>query len=85
MRIEFQKNIIANLTASRISTKNERKMRVFLKNTYYSVDFINNRLKKLKKNKNDTFKSVEYRFKKADPLNEEIKNFINTCRGQRNQ
>ncbi len=82
VRIEFQKNIIANLTASRISTKNERKMRVFLKNTYYSVDFINNRLKKLKKNKNDTFKSVEYRFKKADPLNEEIKNFINTCRGQ---
>ena len=31
--------------------KNERKMRIFLKNEYYSVDFINNELKKLIKNK----------------------------------
>jgi predicted dehydrogenase len=29
VRIEFSDNIIANLTASRISTKNERKMRIF--------------------------------------------------------
>ena len=47
VRIEFEDNIVANLTASRISTKNERKMRVFLKNTYYSIDFINNELKNL--------------------------------------
>ena len=54
VRLEFDDNVVANLTASRISTKNERKMRLFLKNAYYSVDFIDNELKKLKKNKNDT-------------------------------
>ena len=82
VRIEFDDNVVANLTASRISMKNERKMRIFLRNTYYSVDFINNELKKLKKNKNNTYKSTEYKFKKADALNEEIKNFIKTCYGK---
>ena len=82
VRIEFEDNVVANLTASRISTKNERKMRIFLKNAYYSVDFINNELKRLMKNKNDSFKTTSFQFKKSDSLNEEIKNFINTCYGR---
>ena len=82
VRIEFTNNVVANLTASRISTKNERKMRLFLQNAYYSVDFINNELKKLKKNKNNTFKTRIYKFKKTDSLNDEIKNFINSCYGK---
>ena len=82
VRIEFEDNIIANLTASRISTKNERKMRIFCKDSYYSVDFINNELKKLIKNKNNTFKAKNYIYKKTDTLNDEIKNFLNTCNGK---
>ena len=82
VRLEFDDNVVANLTASRISTKNERKMRLFLKNAYYSVDFINNELKKLKKNKNNTFKTTSYKYEKTDSLNEEIKNFIATCYGK---
>ncbi len=81
VRIEFDKNIVANLTASRISVKNERKMRIFSKNAYYSIDFINSELKKLTKNKNNTFKANTFKFEKSDSLNEEIKNFINTCLG----
>ena len=82
VRIEFKNNVVANLTASRISTKNERKMRIFLKNSYYSVDFINNELKKLNKNKNNTFKHVDYKFKKSDSLRDEINNFIKACYGK---
>ena len=82
VRIEFENNVVANLTASRISTKNERKMRIFLKNAYYSVDFMSNELKRLMKKKNDSFKSTSFQFKKSDSLNEEIKNFINTCHGR---
>ena len=82
VRIEFENNVVANLTASRISTKNERKMRIFLKNAYYSVDFINNELKRLIKDKNNSFKTTSFQFRKSDPLNEEIKNFINTCYGR---
>ena len=82
VRIEFEDNVVANLTASRISTKNERKMRIFLKNAYYSVDFMSNELKRLMKSKNNSFKTTSFQFKKSDSLNEEIKNFINTCHGR---
>lgn len=39
-RIEFTNGCVANLTASRISLKNMRKMRFFQKDAYVSVDFL---------------------------------------------
>lgn len=39
-RIEFDNGAVANLTASRISLKNMRKMRIFQRNAYLSVDFL---------------------------------------------
>ncbi|MCU0328349.1 MAG: Gfo/Idh/MocA family oxidoreductase [Chitinophagales bacterium] len=38
-RIEFEGNIIANLTSSRISMKKMRKFRIFEENQYMSIDF----------------------------------------------
>jgi predicted dehydrogenase len=40
-RIEFDNGCVANLTASRISLKNMRKTRIFQKDAYLSVDFLN--------------------------------------------
>ena len=40
-RIEFQNGAVANLTSSRISLKNMRKLRFFQKETYISVDLYN--------------------------------------------
>lgn len=40
-RIRFQNGCVANLTASRISQKKMRKMRLFQKDTYIGVDFLN--------------------------------------------
>jgi len=39
-RIEFANGAVANLTASRISLKKMRRMRVFQKNAYITVDFL---------------------------------------------
>ncbi len=39
-RIRFQNGAVANLTASRISQKKMRKMRMFQKDAYVSVDFL---------------------------------------------
>ena len=82
VRIKFKDNIVANLTASRISNKNERKMRIFSNNSYYSIDFINNKLKKIHKDRRNSFKVTDFNFKKTDILNDEINNFINTCLGK---
>ncbi len=39
-RIEFDNNCVANLTASRISLKNMRKTRIFQRDAYVTVDFL---------------------------------------------
>ncbi|MBK9257495.1 MAG: Gfo/Idh/MocA family oxidoreductase [Saprospiraceae bacterium] len=39
-RIEFKNGCIVNLTASRISMKNMRKLRLFQKDAYISIDFL---------------------------------------------
>lgn len=39
-RIEFENGCVANLTASRISVKNMRRLRMFQKETYLAVDFL---------------------------------------------
>lgn len=39
VRIEFASGCVANVTASRISIKKQRRMRIFQKDTYLSVDF----------------------------------------------
>jgi predicted dehydrogenase len=39
-RIEFENGCVANLTASRISIKNMRRLRLFQKNSYLAVDFL---------------------------------------------
>jgi predicted dehydrogenase len=39
-RIEFATGCVANITASRVSTKKQRKIRLFQKNGYIAVDFV---------------------------------------------
>ncbi|MBA3674167.1 MAG: Gfo/Idh/MocA family oxidoreductase [Chitinophagaceae bacterium] len=40
VRVEFDNGCVANLTSSRISIKKMRKMRLFQKNSYISIDFL---------------------------------------------
>ena len=49
VRLEFENGCVANVTASRVSTKTERKMRIFQQNAYISVDFHNRVLNIYKK------------------------------------
>jgi hypothetical protein len=41
VRMEFNNGCVANLTSSRISMKKMRKMRIFQKDAYIGVDFLN--------------------------------------------
>lgn len=47
-RIEFENGAVANLTASRISLKNMRKLRFFQKEAYLSVDFFTKKVEVVK-------------------------------------
>jgi len=48
VRIEFHNGCVANLTSSRISMKKMRKMRLFQKDAYIGVDFLNKKTEIIK-------------------------------------
>lgn len=48
VRIEFNNGCVANLTSSRISMKKMRKMRLFQKDAYIGVDFLNKKSEVIK-------------------------------------
>ena len=48
VRIEFHNGCVANLTSSRISMKKMRKMRIFQKDAYIGVDFLNKKTEVIK-------------------------------------
>ena len=51
-RIEFEDGAVANITASRISLKRSRQLRIFQKDGYFSIDFKDKSVKHIKKSKN---------------------------------
>jgi len=48
VRIEFDNGCVANLTSSRISMKKMRKMRLFQKDAYIGIDFLNKKTEIIK-------------------------------------
>jgi predicted dehydrogenase len=54
VRIEFNNGCVANLTSSRISMKKMRKMRIFQKDAYIGVDFLNKKSEIISLNHNDS-------------------------------
>lgn len=63
-RIEFDNGCVANITASRISVKNMRKMRIFQPGAYISMDFL--------KKKSDVFKIDDHKPADAETNHFEI-------------
>ncbi len=85
-RITFKNGAVANVTASRVSLKTERKMRLFRPKAYISIDFQNRVLVRHKTGKKEMFPGIpeieteESVFESGDALLEEIKHFIGCIR-----
>jgi len=78
-RITFDNGCVCNLSSSRISDKVERKMRVFQKNSYFSLDFqkfVLDSYKKLTINNKKIIKKEQIEFPKNDSLKDEIQSFV---------
>jgi predicted dehydrogenase len=54
VRMEFNNGCVANLTSSRISMKKMRKMRIFQKDAYIGVDFLNKKTEIISLNHSDS-------------------------------
>ena len=46
VRLEFDSGLVVNMTASRVSQKKTRKLRIFQRNNYFSIDYSKQRVKK---------------------------------------
>jgi predicted dehydrogenase len=83
-RLEFKNGCVANVTASRISVKKERKIRFFQRNAYINIDYMKPetklyRLKGEPRGVLDLAKMVDYREPKIDktePLKAELEAFV---------
>ena len=81
-RIEFESGCVANVTASRISRKQERKLRIFQKDAYISADFQEKILAIYHKGSEQTetgFRDInhsEKTYADSDALNLEVLDFI---------
>lgn len=83
-RLEFANGCVANVTASRVSLKTERKMRIFQEDSYITIDFHNRVLRRYTKGKKEMFPGIpeilnnESVFDNNDALNVEIMAFLNS-------
>ena len=81
-RLEFKNGCVANVTASRISTKNERKIRLFQRDAYISVDFANHGITIIRQNGQNGYGLIpgmdikQLCFTKGDALEDELKSFV---------
>jgi len=82
-RLEFESGCVANVTASRISTKNERKIRLFQRDAYVSVDFSKKEITAIQQDSNVDCGLIpgmdvkQIRFETGDALENELKSFVN--------
>jgi len=82
--LEFENGAVANVTASRISNKNERKIRLFQKDGYMSVDFANRSIIQVRPGEEDNNCPIpgmhldEKCFIQGDALEDEIRSFIHS-------
>lgn len=83
-RIEFESGCVANVTASRVSLKSERKMRIFQRDCYASLDLEAKKLAIHRKGTKEMFPgfpaidSKIHQFDKGDAIFDEIVAFIDS-------
>jgi predicted dehydrogenase len=83
-RLTFASGCVANITASRITTKTLQKIRFFCSDGYHAVDYAQRELLSLKSYKGEDGKSqiIENKIdiRQQDPLEEEIRSFVHAVR-----
>ena len=81
-RITFENGCVANVTASRVSMKSERIMRIFQSDAYISIDFQNKKLTTHKKGSGEMYPGIaniesnDRTFEQGDALYSEIEAFL---------
>ncbi|MFH0924459.1 MAG: Gfo/Idh/MocA family oxidoreductase [bacterium] len=88
-RLEFENGCTANVTSSRVSLKKERKIRIFQKDSYLSLDYAKPELRRSRLIRDNRSRFIDFPFKvtnekikidKVEPLKAELEAFVKTVR-----
>jgi hypothetical protein len=88
-RLEFESGCVANVTASRVSMKNERKIRLFQRDAYLSLNFADRNVTVVRKEGDEApaeggvipgMDIQQFCFTEGDALESEIKSFAHSVR-----
>ena len=88
-RLRFASGCVANATASRVSMKTERKLRLFQDDAYFSLDLQQKVLTVIRRQPGEVAEGKlpvsisEQSFEQGDALKAEIGSFLASCRGER--
>jgi predicted dehydrogenase len=85
VRVELASGGVANLTASRVSSERVRKLRAFLPNRYYSLDYQAQEIKGYRLEETGTQRRIlpdDLPVERAEPLKRELEAFLAACRGE---
>jgi predicted dehydrogenase len=80
VRLEFNSGLVANVTASRVSQEKTRKLRVFQKDLYMSVDYKERTVKTVQL-QNGQIRETIPQIPAVEPLYNLWQNFLETIRG----
>lgn len=81
-RLTFQNGAVANLTASRLTQKSMRKIRIFAEEVYLSLDTVGQKAMRYWKEKG-IIHGKGIHFKRKEPLKEELASFADAVRTHR--
>jgi len=85
VRIELASGGVASLTASRVSSERARKLRAFLPNRYYSLDYQAQEIKGYRLEESGADRRIlpdDLPVERAEPLKRELEAFLAACRGE---
>ncbi len=83
--IEFSSGLVANLTASRVSAERIRKLRLFARDSYFSVDYAEQSVTSAQLKRSGPAAEIAPRIvdvTEQEPLKAELGAFVAACRGE---
>jgi predicted dehydrogenase len=75
-RLEFEDGAVANVTASRVSTEKKRKIRMFQKDAYISIDCLNRDVEVYRKGEGGISRIDVQVEREVEPLKAELQSFV---------
>jgi predicted dehydrogenase len=79
----FENGCIALATVSRLSPKKQRMLKIFQKDSYISIDYLNSEIKRHFRTEEGSISFDITKPENKEPLKEELKDFINCVKGRK--